>query len=197
MTFTIAEKTRILKLKTNLSIAFNAKLNLVNDQAFTNSIRDNCIITGGCISSLFHNEKINDIDLYAKTDPPMNSIKQYILDHLSDHIKQHSNYDLISHTTIPAISENAVTLHSDLQFIYLGIAEKCRSKFDFIHCQPWYDIKTQKLYISHAQYKSIEEKRLLINPNAEPVKFRRIDKYTKRGWTIERTLYDKAKNEIS
>ena len=193
MTFTLAEKTKILKLKTNLSIVFNNKLKEIDDPHFSTLIRTNCIITGGAIASVYHNQKINDIDLYAKDN--VISIKDYIITQMPNHIKQYTSYDILQ-KNVPAITNNAVTLANDLQFIYIDKAEKCRSEFDFIHCMPWFDILTQKLYISPEQYSAIATMVLIPNPRGQPAKFLRIDKYTQRGWGIDHALYEKAKKEI-
>lgn len=190
MTFTISEKTKILRLKSELTAQFSVKMVAIPDTTFQTLIRDNCIITGGAIASCFHSEKINDIDLYAKDQASLETIKMYILQSMRDSMKEMKAYDVNS-TTGYVITDNAVTLKGDLQFIYLGTADQCRLKFDFIHCMPWFDIKTQKLYISKDQYDAIADKRLLVNPFGS-VKFRRIDKYTKRGWTIEHDLYEQA-----
>ncbi len=199
MTFTTAEKTKILRLKSELTAQFSVKMSAISDNLFQAQVRENCIITGGAIASCFHSEKINDIDLYAKDQTSLNALKSYILESMKADIKEMKAYDLAD--TVPQakthwITNNAVTMKGDLQFIYLGTADQCRLKFDFIHCMPWFDIKTQKLYISRDQYDSITMKRLILNSVGEPAKFRRIDKYTKRGWGIDRVLYDQALKEL-
>lgn len=196
MTFTTTEKTKILRLKSELTAQFSVKMSAIDDNLFKAQVRENCIITGGAIASCFHGEKINDIDLYAKDRIYLDSIKEYILNHMTSHIKEMKSYDLVPQPKTRMITNNAVTLNGDLQFIYLGTADQCRLKFDFIHCMPWFDIKTQKLYISKNQYDSISAKRLFVNPFGEPAKFRRMDKYIKRGWTIEHALYEQALKEI-
>jgi hypothetical protein len=202
MTFTTAEKTKILRLKSELTAQFSVKMSAITDNLFQAQVRENCIITGGAIASCFHSEKINDFDLYAKDKISLNALKDYILESMKADIKEMKSYDIEDATNpIPQakthmISNNAVTLKGDLQFIYLGTADQCRLKFDFIHCMPWFDIKTQKLYISRDQYEAIATKRLYVNPLGEPAKFRRIDKYTKRSWTIDHALYEQARREI-
>jgi hypothetical protein len=201
MTFTTAEKTKILRLKSELTAQFSVKMSAIPDNLFQAQVRENCIITGGAIASCFHSEKINDFDLYAKNQISLNALKTYILESMKADIKEMKSYDLEDVTNpIPQakthmITNNAVTLKGDLQFIYLGTADQCRLKFDFMHCMPWFDIKTQKLYMSKDQYEAIATKRLYVNPLGE-VKFRRIDKYTKRGWTIEHALYEQARKEF-
>ena len=199
MTFTTTEKTKILRLKSELTAQFSVKMSAIADNLFQAQVRENCIITGGAIASCFHSEKINDIDLYAKTKLSLDALKSYILESMKADIKEMKAYDLddaIPQAKTHMITNNAVTMKGDLQFIYLGTADQCRLKFDFIHCMPWFDIKTQKLYISRDQYDSIAMKRLILNSVGEPAKFRRIDKYTKRGWGIDRVLYDQALKEV-
>ena len=194
MTFTTSEKTKILRLKSELTAQFSVKMSAISDDLFKAQVRENCIITGGSIASCFHSEKINDFDLYAKDQASLNILKIYILESMKADIKEMKAYDVNS-TAGYMITDNAVTLKGDLQFIYLGTADQCRLKFDFIHCMPWFDIKTQKLHISKDQYDAIADKRLLVNPLGN-VKFKRIDKYTKRGWGIEPALRAQALKDI-
>ena len=194
MTFTTSEKTKILRLKSELTAQFSVKMSAISDDSFKAQVSENCIITGGAIASCFHSEKINDFDLYAKDQASLNTLKIYILESMKDNIKEMKAYDVNS-TAGYMITDNAVTLKGDLQFIYLGTADQCRLKFDFIHCMPWFDIKTQKLHISKDQYDAIADKRLLVNPLGN-VKFKRIDKYTKRGWGIEPALRAQALKDI-
>ena len=199
MTFSIAEKTKILRLKSELTAQFSVKMSAISDSLFQAQVRENCIITGGAIASCFHSEKINDFDLYAKDQTSLNTLKMYILKDMKADIKEMKAYeleDVIPPAKTHMVTHNAVTLKGDLQFVYLGTADECRLKFDFIHCMPWFDIKTQKLYISRDQYDSIATKRLLVNPYSEPVKYRRIDKYTKRGWGIDPELLKQALKEV-
>lgn len=191
MTFTTSEKTKILRLKSELTAQFSVKMSAISDDSFKAQVSENCIITGGAIASCFHSEKINDFDLYAKDQASLNTLKIYILESMKADIKEMKAYDVPGYM----ITDNAVTLKGDLQFIYLGTADQCRLKFDFIHCMPWFDIKTQKLHISKDQYDAIADKRLLVNPLGN-VKFKRIEKYTKRGWGIEPALRAQALKDI-
>jgi hypothetical protein len=79
------------------------------------------------------------------------------------------------------ITARATTLKHSVQVITMETKEH-RKSFDFIHCMPWYDIKAGKYYISENQYRSIKEKKLIINPNAKVVAKYRIAKYEDRGW---------------
>ena len=191
MSFTNAQKSRILKLKSSIASYYNLQMKKLGDKKLESLFFEHCIITGGCISSLADDAAVKDIDLYAKTAKGMNEIKDYILNHCHDIIKSYDKYIIDNDgnklTTVSggekAITNNAVTLVNDVQFVYLGEAEDCRKKFDFIHCMPWFDIGSQKLHISEEQWRCIEQKVLRINPMfTEDLKQKRIDKYVKRGY---------------
>lgn len=190
MEFSANDKTKILNLKSSIASYYNLQMKKINDKPLEALFFDNCIITGGCISSIFHGEAVKDIDLYAKNPASVVAIKNYILDRSKDNIKTSSHYNLDDvlddKDPQPLITANAITLNNDVQFVHLGDAEQCRSKFDFIHCMPWYDLRKQKLYISKAQYESIKKKELVKNPaHAGEIKEPRYNKYLNRGWKWE------------
>lgn len=186
-TFNQSEIAKILKLKSSISSYYSLQMKKLGDTTLTSQFFSNCIITGGCISSLFHDEAVKDIDLYAKDSKHITKIKDLILEKPSN-IKEFGNYDLDNSTVVPgqkAITDNAITLTNDVQFIILGSAEDCRNSFDFIHCLPWFDISAQKIHISRSQYDAIKNKHLIVNPKyTGEVKQRRLEKYAKRGWSM-------------
>ena len=147
-----------------------------------------CIVTGGCISSIFHNEKVNDYDMlfvfHRDLDTFMNKIVPTIAaqQHIRDITTNYSDQKPF-HTKIPGkcVTDWAVTFKNDLQVILKPVS--WREQFDFIHCMPYYDITKDKLYISPAQYQSIVEKQLVINTKRqEPTSTDRIKKYCDKGW---------------
>jgi hypothetical protein len=186
MSFSMQQKTKILSLKSAIASYYSLQMKKIGNRQLDSHFYDYCVITGGCISSLFHNEPVNDIDVYAKTSQSMMMIKKYIIDSGKD-IKSGSKYELdVNDLRVeqPWITENAVTLTNDVQFIYLGTAEDCRVKFDFVHCMPWFDIQSQKLHISESQYAAIESKTLIQNVNGHRANEKRIEKYNKKGWKL-------------
>jgi hypothetical protein len=190
MEFSESDKTKILKLKSNVASYYSLQMKKISDRQLESLFFDDCIITGGCISSIFHSEAVKDIDLYAKNHIAILKIKNHILNSSAENIKTVSLYTLDEviddKDPKPLITENAITLNNDVQFIHLGDAEQCRSKFDFIHCMPWYDIKKQKLYISKEQFDSIQKKDLVVNrAYFGEVKQNRLDKYISKGWKWE------------
>jgi hypothetical protein len=86
------------------------------------------------------------------------------------------------------ITAHATTFDNDIQVITMATSE-FRDTFDFIHCMPWYDIKTGKLHISPAQYEAIKNKKLVLNPKAKKKPTaRRVEKYVERGWLFNEIL---------
>ena len=188
MSFTQTEKTAIVHLKSSIASYYNLQMKKLGDRTLESLFYSNCVITGGCIQSLFHNEAVNDIDVYAKDTKSMALIQSHLLTAKDDIIKVSKAYDLDDGSfTSPQklITTNAITLTNDVQFIYLGIAEECRQKFDFVHCMPYYDLMTQKLHISEVQFRSIAHKQLIPNVTGELLKQHRIKKYLDKGWTSE------------
>lgn len=184
--FTDAEVKRLQSLKTSLLQYYNKKMNELADPKITSLFYDNCIITGGCIASLYHYEPPNDIDLYAK-DTKAIKIISALLTEIGTVIKEVKSYpdDTVVDDKRKLVTANAITLKNDVQFITLASADIARKTFDFIHCMPWFDIKTQKLYISEAQLAAIREKKLIPNMphmTGRQPKEARVTKYVTRGW---------------
>ena len=187
-TFNQSEISKILKLKSSISSYYSLQMKKLGDNNLTSHFFSSCIITGGCIASLFHDEAVKDIDLYSKKAKDIVKIKD-IITSKPDQIKEFGKYDLDDASVTPgqkAITANAITLTNDVQFIILGEAELCRQAFDFIHCMPWFDISNQKLHISRSQYDAINSKKLIVNPlYRSEIKQRRLEKYINRGWVYD------------
>ena len=144
------------------------------------------VLSGGAIASLYHNDIPNDYDMYAECGAGLDYMLQEIATTdqweivLTDTGQHYSNaFD----PTGKFESDNAITFKNKVQFIKLGDLESQRKQFDFIHCMPYYVLKTDTLYISESQWYSIKNKKLMLNPlcTREP----RMGKYFERGWTCE------------
>lgn len=188
--FSEQDKIKILKLKSSIASYYNLQMKKIGDRQLESLFYSNCVISGGCISSLFHDEPVSDIDVYPISLKALTTIKDYIVNS-NKNIKSVESYELdedgskINKGNLqPLITLNAVTLTNDVQFIYMDTWENCKKKFDFIHCMPHYDLTTQKLYISEAQYQAIKTKQLIPTGFVD-VKDKRLEKYTKRGWGME------------
>lgn len=189
MNFTESDKLKILKLKSGIASYYNLQMKKIGDRQLEALFFENCVISGGISCSVFHETAIKDIDVYARSAKAMILIKDYIINSKKN-IKTFEQYSidpatgekLITTGANPAITINAVTLTNDVQFIYMDTWDNCKKTFDFIHCQPHYDLATQKYFISKAQYDAIQRKEL-VSTGLSEISTKRLDKYLKRGWT--------------
>jgi hypothetical protein len=149
-------------------------------------ILNECVVSGGVTASLMTYSKVNDIDLYFKTNEGMTLFQKYMS------MKKNQNVIKDSDTTGPyattllngkLVTANATTLFNDLQFITLSTFEEQQASFDFIHCKPYLDIKDNKFFISQTQYDSIASMQLVIN-NKNSLTEKRLKKFKDRGWKL-------------
>lgn len=174
-----ALKDRALKL-----FAYKARLEV---EGMPEDIYLHCkrgILTGGALSSLFHDETPNDLDIYFHRHEDIVWANLFF--------KEQANTRFImdmKHNYMQAVVQgkyftaNAITLVNGLQLILLQTAE-LRNLFDFVHCMPYVDLNTNKLHISDAQFQSIKNKELILNPNGHRPTQNRIEKYMGRGWKM-------------
>lgn len=188
--FTTSEIATILRLKSSIASHYSLQMKKLNNRhALESQFLHSCVISGGCISSLFHKEPVKDIDIYAKDFKSMSSIKDHIIKLCDGDIKSVDDYDIttgqpIKDTDLKLITQNAVTLVNDVQFVYLAPWQTAKDNFDMLHCTPHYDLATNKLYISRAQFDAILHKEIV--PWKEgPMKRWRVSKYQERGWKIK------------
>ncbi len=145
----------------------------------------NAILTGGAISSLFHDEMPNDWDLYLKHPSDVKTFSEHIMKELNQNDVKEINPKYMIETEVEGklITSRATTFTNNVQVIMMGTADM-RKTFDFIHCMPWYDIKEDKLYISEYQYNVIMNKKLVRNPDCKmPHNAYRMQKYIEKGWS--------------
>ena len=146
-------------------------------------IKENCILSGSSISSLYHSEAPKDYDLWFKDAQSINVVKEYIEATYPDEIAELSEEYNGLKTNSKVITKNAITFKNKMQMIILGDYQTMRKTFDFTHCLPYYDIKDEKFYISEHQMELIARKKLEINPGGKtPVQWR-IEKFKSRGWS--------------
>lgn len=144
------------------------------------------ILSGGCFASLFNGETPNDWDVYLKDvdtadrfdsfvtsdTPTLNEVKDVTPGYMAE-VKVRGK----------VVTANAVTFKNGLQVI-THTCKAHREAFDFIHCMPYFDMKTQQLFISRLQYDAIKNKQLIKNPKFPHQQWERTEKFLERGWTI-------------
>jgi hypothetical protein len=148
-------------------------------------LMNDCILSGSCISSVYHNEEPNDFDFWMKPIPFLKAenIRNNIVESYSSDILDISEKYGDGMNSWPCVTANAITFKNKFQLITLADILIARESFDFLHCMPYYDLKNDKFYISKSQFEAIRDKKLKIaNPAVSPTQ-RRYQKFIDRGWT--------------
>lgn len=183
--FSELEIASILSVKEKIYSDFGGLLGMM-PRNLQNLLLNFGLITGGCVSSIFHSKPPNDWDVYLETDEAIQqfdvmiktdgAIRRMIAD-------ANPNYREFEIQGGKVITENAVTFENGIQVITRAKADDARNHFDFIHCMPYYKLSDKKFFISRKQFDAIREKKLVMNPNYRgDVKFLRVEKYKERGW---------------
>ena len=183
--FTEAEVNEIVKLKDQLNLRLSANLSGMPTNLYA-IIRQCGVLTGGAISTVYHQEAVKDWDIYLTSEEALHTFNHLVewdvvvKSLIKDVTEEYRN-------TIgkdgKLVTENAVTFKNNVQVITRSLASEARKTFDFIHCMPYYNLKDDKFYISKKQFLSIKDKKIELNPNTkEKVSLGRINKYIERGW---------------
>lgn len=174
------------ELKVKLQTSFWPILHTLTPE-FEYSIKEHCILSGGCFASLHHNQKVNDYDLWCKDKTGMDVIQHHLnkfkgrnhetgIEFAVENEKYNNNF-----IEGKIVTARATTLINRLQFIKDVKFEDAKKSFDFLHCTISYDLKDDKLYLSPAQMDSLERKVLIVN-NSKAVSAYRKTKFIDRGW---------------
>lgn len=142
--------------------------------------QENCVLSGGCFSSLYHSGDVNDYDLYLKDLTKTKELLDLLKEYIGPAPLEETPY-AESFVNGKIITANAITLSNRLQYIIRADFKSAKVMFDYVHCMVNYDIKEDKLWVSQEQLESIVDKKLMIN-NEQSVTLHREDKYRSRGW---------------
>jgi hypothetical protein len=151
-------------------------------------LMSDCILSGSCISSIYHGEEPKDYDFWLepKTFSDVEAIRQNIIEKYSDDILDISeNYAGAGAKGAPqpCVTANAITFKNKFQLITLADYYSARKDFDLVHCMPYFDFKEDKFVISKRQFSIIQQKRLVSNNPGRIIPVYRIEKFKNRGWT--------------
>ena len=181
MLFADDEIVRIKQVKE--SVKFKVKETLNNLLAPYIFEKEKVFISGGCIASLLQGDEPKDWDFYFKDETTMNTVKNICEKNPLFVMDISEKYREVIGRNGKLITENAVTLTNNVQFIlkHYGTPQEVRNTFDFVHCMPYYDVETDQLFISKMQYDACVSKTLCIN-NRNSVTPARIHKFEERGY---------------
>lgn len=179
--FTDKQVQVIMDLKDMIKTKLEAQL-MHLPSVLIGHLKQYTVLTGGAISSIVHFEHPNDWDLYFKSTAAMHNVEQYCWEN-KDIIKNvNPNYAVDTIINGKCVTTRATTLIKDIQLITMGGVEMI-DFFDYKHCQPYYDLLTDKLYISPKQFDAIMHKKLVKNPKSVQT-FSRENKFLERGWKL-------------
>ena len=142
--------------------------------------QENCVLSGGCFSSLLHGEKVNDYDLYLKDLSKTKELLELLSEYVGPAPIEEKPY-AEAFVNGKIITANAITLSNRLQYIIRADFKSAKVMFDYVHCMVNYDIKEDKLWVSQDQLESIVDKKLKTN-NAQSITVDREEKFKSRGW---------------
>ena len=150
-------------------------------------LKKDCILSGSSISSIYHNEQPKDYDFWLKdyAFKTAEALKANIVERYSSAILDIAdNYGQpgAKGAPVPCVTPNAITFKNKFQLIFIGDYHSERKNFDFLHCTPYYDLDTEKFYISERQYYAIRDKKLIIHSKTRTLSDYRIQKFMSRGW---------------
>jgi hypothetical protein len=151
-------------------------------------LMSDCILSGSCISSIYHGEEPKDYDFWLKPTPflKVEAIRQNIIENYSADILDISeNYGGAGAkgAPYPCVTANAITFKNKFQLITLADYYTARKDFDLVHCMPYFDFADDKFFISEQQFRIIQQKKLVPQNPGRIIPVYRTEKFKNRGWT--------------
>jgi len=178
--FTNLDTAVIISIKANI----RSKLVYLKEK-IPSAHYDDMFLSGGAIASLIQGGTPKDWDVYFQNVLSQDVVKKIFIDMHPDEIAVvDEKYRQVTSSDNLCITENAITLKNDIQFItkHIGTPEQIRETFDFVHCKPYYHFGQDQLFISKEQYDLCHNKKLKVN-NQKNVTPWRISKFEQRGYT--------------
>jgi len=184
MTTNTEDGSKIFKAKTMMLTKFDEFCKSVKPvYDFKSGEPGKVIVTGGCLSSIFHDEPVNDYDFYlTDRDVAMKLVDFYKNDGNSRVTDWNSNYSGITKNAITLKNPEKVQIIIKDDFV-LPEAMDIINTFDFLHVKWWFDPDKNNLWITPNVLKAIRDKTLIVvGPNGATEE--RMDKFFKRGWKL-------------
>lgn len=197
----------------------NHWINSVQDKGLQKVIRDNVIVTGGCIASMLLSEDVNDYDVYFKTRESLIAVANYYInpikedgnievdlsqdDRVSVFIRSDGFVEIDSKGKSPYsliyATSNAITLTEDIQVVvrFYGEPKDIHDNYDFIHCTNYWTHE-DGLVLKEPALTSLITKELVYVGSRYPLcSIIRTRKFISRGFTINAGQYLKMCFQIS
>jgi len=206
-----------LKIKTIekiLNNKFNAFVKSITDKDVAKLVKQNTLISGGCIASMLLNEDVNDYDLYFTNRETVFAVTKYFVDKFIKAQGKSYTHTITIEDTDDRIAiriasdgkasytesskninkyqpifltSNAITLNNKIQLInrFYGDAEEIHKNFDYVHVTNYWLSSTRKVYVNQKALESLLTKELKYIGSLYPLcSIFRLRKFLKRGFYI-------------
>lgn len=175
----------------------------VKNPIYHNYIIDNCIISGGCITSELFNQGYNDIDIYFKNlkaaklflqSIGINENRYSIIEEKNQNPRIELKKDFKYHRSTVFVTKNSLTFDkSRCQFIFvhIGNAKYIMDNFDLNHNKAYIDGETKKLHFTLEAIKSLSNKTIVFSRDLKyPIRsLSRAIKYITKGFSLSLSEY--------
>lgn len=209
-----------MKIKTIKSILNKVHQDFVNsieDSEVKKLVKDNSIITGGCIVSMLLGEKVNDYDYYFTNKETCIKVAEYYINRFNKNTENSHQIELkadgdrvkvfVRSTGIAiddkvesiegvyepvCLTSNAISLTNDVQLVlrFYGDAEEIHKNYDYIHATSYWTSYDNDLVLRKEALESILTKELIYSGSKYPLcSILRSKKFINRGWTINAGQY--------
>lgn len=191
--FNDTEELVIKSLKSEVSKhALKIVKKLGSLKSFDNQINmSKIVIAGGCFVSWFHNEELNDIDVFYLDHFNTSFAGQNYISNVQDThpnaIKKHDHYTRHNNMITKVFTEQDTDTIFDYQYIFTKYKTRRElvDHFDLAHATISYNIGEDKLYITRKAYDALKNKKLVRNGKGDIADWR-VEKFLQRGWTKDK-----------
>jgi len=152
------------------------------DDKLVEVLKENgAMIVGGAIRSVFTGDKINDYDIFFKSEEDLQTVYHY----LSGLKKEYKDMSMTSNAYSFFRKKNKTRIQLIRVFIFKDVND-IFGKFDFTVCMGAYDVSHSEFIFGERFFRDNSSKRLVINLETEyPLNtMLRIRKYLKKGYRI-------------
>lgn len=175
---------RDIKMENKFIYEKNKLYSMIGESLCETLKRYKVILAGGCITSLFTNKEVNDLDLYFKT-------KEDVANFLIEVAK---NEWIMAKTEKAFLFKKGELKIQTIFFKYFNSAEDIFDTFDYTVCMSAFDFEREEFVLHDDFLRHNSQKILRFNEGtAFPIiSALRIQKYVVKGYFISRTEYIKV-----
>ena len=200
-------------IKAEIRINIEKWLKTIDDKDLVKQIRENVIVTGGCIASMLLGEEVNDYDVYFKNIETAANVAKYYTksfgkdvsiyceekENIKGEIENRVLIDIGTRGIIKVtpkkgskyglvnISSNALTLQNKIQLItrFYGSPSEIHNNYDFAHAKCYFDYSDDYLHLDSKAMECLLSRVLIYQGSLYPIaSMFRMKKFLLRGWRV-------------